>query len=145
MSVTVVKATQNTEISPRDIEEISALPQQIMDAWREGSGEAFADAFSQEGTMILPGHCVFTSKEIEKFMGYAFGGPYKGSQVVGSPVRLTVLSSTSVAMLTEGGVIPAGADELPEDARVFATWTVVKTGSGWKLASYQNTTQQAAA
>ncbi len=145
MNITLEKVDGANALTSADLAEITSLPKAIMDAWRDHDAQAFANLFDPNGTMILPGYSISGSQNIAEFMQAAFTGPYRGTQVVGSPVRVTALGDDSAIMLTEGGVIPSGHSELPGNAKVFASWTVIRTQSGWRLASYQNTPQAKAA
>lgn len=116
----------------------AAVPQRIMAAWGEHDAEAFAEVFTKDGTMILPGVHQKGQAAIAAFMHQAFQGPYRGTQVVGSPFDVKVLGPDTVILFTEGGVRPADADDVPEPARVRATWVVVREDGVWQLASYSN-------
>lgn len=122
-----------------EITAVSALPQQVMAAWSRHDAQAFADVFTEDGTMTLPGIHVEGRAAIAAFMADAFAGPYRGSQVVGAPTDLKVLAPGVVLLRTEGGVIPAGGSEVPAAATVRAAWVAVARDGEWKLAAYQNT------
>ncbi|RPF19727.1 SgcJ/EcaC family oxidoreductase [Myceligenerans xiligouense] len=121
----------------------AAVPQRIIEAWRDHDAEAFAEVFTKDGTMILPGVHQKGQDAIAAFMRQAFQGPYRGTQVLGTPFDVKVLGPDAVILFTEGGVRPAGADELPDDALVRATWVVVREDGVWQLASYSNAPKQA--
>ena len=121
----------------------AAVPQRIIEAWRDHDAEAFAEVFTKDGTMVLPGVHQKGQAEIAAFMHRAFQGPYRGTQVVGTPFDVKVLGPDTVILFTEGGVRPADSDDLPDDARVRATWVVVRENDVWRLAAYSNAPKQA--
>lgn len=116
----------------------ASLPGQVMDAWRDQDARAFADTFVEDGTMMIPGQYVTGRENIAAFMAAAFQGPYKDTRVVGAPIDVKVLADGVVVLVTEGGVIPAGEDSLPERAEVRATWVATDADGAWRLAVYQN-------
>ncbi|MDO8145896.1 MULTISPECIES: SgcJ/EcaC family oxidoreductase [unclassified Isoptericola] len=114
------------------------VPARIIRAWAAHDADAFADVFTEDGTMILPGSFATGRAAIREFMQRAFAGPYRGTQVSGTPFQVRYLSQDIALMLTEGGVARAGADAVADDDAVRASWLLVREDQGWKLAAYQN-------
>jgi uncharacterized protein (TIGR02246 family) len=133
-------AKGTTTKAPADAEKaaIAALPGRLVAAWAKHDADAFAKLFVEDGTMILPGVYQKGRADIRAFMSKAFAGPYKDTQVIGSPLELQFLSEESAVMVTEGGVIAAGAKELAPEDTIRASWVVVKRDGEWSLATYQN-------
>ncbi|MBL0885625.1 SgcJ/EcaC family oxidoreductase [Myceligenerans indicum] len=125
--------------SPEDIAAVTEVPQRIMAAWAAQDGERFAEIFTEDGIMVLPGQCVKGRGEIARFMSGAFQGPYRGTQVTGTPFNVAVLSDTVVVLHTQGGVLGHGESEVSDARAVRAIWTVVRVDGDWQLAAYQNT------
>lgn len=117
---------------------IAALPARMIETWAAHDTEGFADLFTEDGTLILPGVYKKGRAEIQQFMAAAFAGPYKGSRVTGQPIDIKPLGTGAVALITQGGVIPAGETELPDKAAIRASWILVKRDGQWRLAVYQN-------
>lgn len=137
MKITTVNGTSAP--SDSDLAELAEAPRAIMRAWGDHDGAAFAQMFTEEGSMVLPGVEVIGRPGIETFMSQAFAGPYEGTQVIGEPARAIVFGPDHVTLFTVGGVRAAGAAELSEKDKVRAQWTLVRTADGWRIASYQNT------
>jgi uncharacterized protein (TIGR02246 family) len=133
-----VPAVKSTSISAAEQEAIAALPQRMVKAWAAHDAVAFGELFAPDGTLILPGVYVKGRAEITKFMAAGFAGPYKGSRVIGSPLDLKPLAPGAVALLTTGGVVPAGQTELPVEEAIRASWILVNDEAGWQLSVYQN-------
>lgn len=128
----------STSTESADVQAVAAVPERIVEAWRRQDGTAFAEVFTEDGTMILPGVYQKGRGTIAAFMSHAFAGPYKDTQVMGTPFDVRFLREDVAVLLTEGGVRPAGGSEVPADAKVRATWVIVRDGEEWRLASYSN-------
>ncbi|MFH8345516.1 SgcJ/EcaC family oxidoreductase [Streptomyces sp. NPDC018045] len=119
--------------------DVRAVPGRIVAAWQQNDGEAFADAFTEDATLVLPGTFLTGRRAIGSFMTGAFAGPFKGTRVTGDPVDVRVLSGDVAVLTTRGGVIPPGATALPEENAIHATWVLVRHAGDWLIAAYQNT------
>ena len=128
----------STGVDNADRAAIADVPARMVAAWRAHDADAFADLFAEDGTMILPGLIREGRDAIREFMVGAYQGPYRGTTVTGRPIAIKPLAAGAVAVLTEGGVLAPGADELdPKDA-IRASWILVKRDGKWVLAVYQN-------
>ncbi len=105
---------------------------------------AFADVFTDDGSMILPNDVFQQGHDaIRSFMTAAFAGPYRDTQVTGEPVDIRFLAPDVALVITRGGV-PAGRGNHGRRR----TWRAGHLGAGQtgraaKLAAYQNTSTAA--
>jgi uncharacterized protein (TIGR02246 family) len=125
-------------ISSTEQAEIAAVPARMVAARAAHDAQAFADLFTQDGTMILPGAYKKGRDEIREFMAAGYAGPYQGTRVTGSPIDVKPLADGAVALLTMGGVLAAGETELSDQAAIRASWILVRRDGRWQLAVYQN-------
>lgn len=132
--------TAAPSLDTSDTTALRAVPQRIIEAWANHNADRFAEVFTENATLILPGDVFLTSREeIRSFMRNAFSGPFKGTRVTGAPLSIRPLAAGVAVLVTQGGVLAPGDTE-PTDARAIrATWVLVKEGADWRIASYQNT------
>jgi uncharacterized protein (TIGR02246 family) len=115
------------------------VPNRVISAWAAQDADAFAEIFEANGTMVLPGVYLNGREKIRSFLKSAFAGPFKGTRVVGRPVHVNQLSDTVTVLVSEGGVIAAGQDELAPESTIMATWVVTRVDGEWLISAYQNT------
>jgi uncharacterized protein (TIGR02246 family) len=125
-------------VSSTEQAEIATVPARMIKTWAAHDAEAFADLFTPDGTMILPGVYQKGRDAIREFMTAAFAGPYQGTRVTGTPIDIKPLADGAVALLTTGGVLAAGETELSDASAIRASWILVKHEGRWQLAVYQN-------
>ena len=123
---------------------IAAVPARMVAAWAAHDADAFSELFTEDGTMMLPGVYKKGREAIRAFMAEQYAGEYKGTRVTGAPLEIKPLHARAVALITQGGVIPAGETELPDSAAIRASWILVKRNRKWLLAVYQNCPRDAA-
>lgn len=129
-----------THTSPTvDIARIQEVPGRIVAAWSAHDADAFAAAFTEDGTMTLPGFEPSQGRDaVRTFMAAAFAGPYRGTQVTGDPVSMRLIAADVAVVVTRGGILGAGETEIPPERAVNATWVIARDGDDWSLAAYHN-------
>ena len=135
----------DTQSSDADRAAIAALPKRMAAVWAQHDADAFAELFTEDGAMILPGLYKKGRAEIRPYMAAAYQGAYKGTRATGWPLDIKPLGSGSVALVTEGGVIQPGERELSAKATIRASWILVKRNGQWLIALYQNCSRDPAA
>ncbi|MFE7131871.1 SgcJ/EcaC family oxidoreductase [Streptomyces sp. NPDC057638] len=131
-------------ITDEDRAAIAALPQRVVAAWAAQDADAFAEVFTPDGTMIIPGVFQQGREAIRSFLAQAFQGPFKGTRVTGTPVDLRFAGAESGILITRGGILAPGESEPSAERAVNASWVVIKRDGRWLLAAYQNSPRNAA-
>ncbi|MCY0938963.1 SgcJ/EcaC family oxidoreductase [Streptomyces sp. H34-S4] len=142
--MTASPASTEFSVSDADKAAVAALPGRIVAAWAQHDAKAFAQVFTAQGTMILPGFYSDGREAIEAFMTAAFQGPFKGTQVTGTPLALKFIRSDVAVVVTQGGVLAPGETEVADARAVRATWVAAKEDGEWYLAAYQNSPRDSA-
>ena len=110
----------------------------VYDAWAANDAEAFAALYTEDATVVQPGIHKKNQGDIRTTMAAGFAGPLKGSRVLDEPQSVRFLGSDAAVVITEGGVLMAGQDELPSERRVRATWVLTNRDGRWYVAAYHN-------
>lgn len=123
-----------------DTDALREVPQRIVKAWADNDADAFAEVFTEDATLILPGDVFIVGKEdIRSFMAAGYAGPYRDTRVHGVPVSVKLLGSQSAVLVTEGGVLASGDETVAPERAIRATWVLVERDGQWLITSYQNT------
>lgn len=132
------------EISDEDKAAVASVPQRIVEAWAAYDADAFAEVFTPDGTLILPGVYEKGRDAIRAFAAAAFAGPYQGTRVTGTPIDIRFANEGAGVLITRGGILAPGETEPAPERAVHASWVVVKRDGRWFLAAYQNSPRHAA-
>jgi uncharacterized protein (TIGR02246 family) len=127
------------EIPGADQAAVASLPQQLLTAWAGQDGDAIADLFTDDGTLILPGIFRQGREDIRIYFKDAFVNQYSGTRVVGTPLGLRFFGPDAALLLSSGGVLADGETEVSDGQAIRASWLAVRVDGQWKLAAYQNT------
>jgi uncharacterized protein (TIGR02246 family) len=123
-----------------DEEAVRALYQQLMDGWNQGSGAAFAAAFTEDGDLVgFDGTHLKGRQEIAPFHQQLFDKWLKGSRLVGQVKDVRFLSPDVALMHALGGTVMRGkTDPVPERDSI-QTLVATRQEGEWRLAAFQNT------
>lgn len=108
--------------------------------WENNDAEAFADIFTENGSILVADEQLTGREEIREYFRKAFSGVYRGARVTEEPLEIRFLSpEKDVALaITQGGTVLDGETDLPADRESRTTWVIVKQLGEWKLLSRQS-------
>jgi uncharacterized protein (TIGR02246 family) len=119
---------------------VRALYQQLMDAWNEGSAEAYAELFAEDGVLVgFDGTAFEGRQEIVAFHQPLFEKWLKGTRLVGDVTRVQFLVPNVALMHAIGGTILRGKSKPHPSRASIQTLVAVQNHGEWKLAAFQNT------
>ena len=131
---------ENTANHSAEEAAVRALYQQLMDGWNQGSGDAFASVFTEDGDLIgFDGTHFKGRQEIAPFHQQLFDKWLKGSRLVGEVKDVRFLSPDVALMHAVGGTVMRGkTDPVPERDSI-QTLVAMRQDGEWRLAAFQNT------
>jgi uncharacterized protein (TIGR02246 family) len=119
---------------------VRALYQQLMDGWNQGSGDAFAAVFTEDGDLVAFDGTHFKGRqEIAPFHQQLFDKWLKGSRLVGQVKDVRFLSPDIALMHAVGGTVLRGKSEPVPERDSIQTLVATRQDGEWRLAAFQNT------
>ena len=131
---------ENTTNHSADEAAVRALYQQLMDGWNQGSGDAFAAVFTEDGDLIgFDGTHFKGRQEIAPFHQRLFDKWLKGSRLVGQVKDVRFLSPDVALLHAVGGTIMRGKTRHSPERDSIQTLVATRQNGEWRLAAFQNT------
>jgi len=111
----------------------------IQAAWAANDADAFAGVFAENGSLLMRDTQLTSQDEIHSFMARGFDGPFKGACVKGWPIAVRFLTDEVAMIVTEGGIMLPGDDDIAAANFIRATWIVARQPDGQlKLVSHSS-------
>ncbi|SDJ98135.1 conserved hypothetical protein [Actinopolyspora mzabensis] len=118
---------------------VLTVPMRIQAAWSANDPDAFAEVFAENGSLLLQDNQLVGKERIRQYMNEGFRGDLRGACVTGWPLEVRFLDTDVAMVVTEGGIVLAGEQELATQRRIRAVWVIVKrTDGSVKLLSHQS-------
>jgi uncharacterized protein (TIGR02246 family) len=131
---------QNITTTPADEAAVRSLYLQLMEGWNQGSGEAFAAPFAENGDLVAFDGLHFKGRrEIIPFQQSLFDKWLKGTRLVGQVKSVRFLTPDVALMHVIGGTILRGETKPSPVRDSIQTLVAVRKNGEWKLAAFQNT------
>ncbi|MEU9835321.1 SgcJ/EcaC family oxidoreductase [Streptosporangium sp. NPDC048047] len=121
-----------------DITAVSEVPKRIIAAWAANDADAFAEVFTEDATMVLPGVFVSGRDGIRGYMAGAYAGPLRGTRVAGEPISVRFTGADGAILVTRGGALVGDETQPAPERAVHATWVLAKQDGRWLLTAYHN-------
>jgi uncharacterized protein (TIGR02246 family) len=130
----------NSAASAEEEAAVRAAYQRLMDGWNQGSGAAFAAAFTEDGDLVgFDGQHFRGRAEIAPFHQELFDKWLKGSRLVGKVESVRFLSPDVALMHALGGTVMRGKSEPSPGRDSIQTLVATRQEGEWLLAAFQNT------
>lgn len=129
-----------TTRNPADEEAVRELYQQLVAGWNQGSGAAFAAAFTEDGDLVAFDGTHFKGRqEIASFHQQLFDKWMKGSRLVGQVEDMRFLNPDVALMHAVGSTVMRGKAGPSPERDSIQTLVAIRQGGEWRLAALQNT------
>jgi uncharacterized protein (TIGR02246 family) len=111
----------------------------IQAAWLANDADAFADVFAENGSLLMRDEQLTSRAAIRSYMADGFAGPFRGAHVTGWPLEVKFLGGDVAFLVTQGGIVLAGDDELLPEREIRAVWVIARRAPGTlELLSHQS-------
>jgi uncharacterized protein (TIGR02246 family) len=126
--------------NPAEEATVRDLYQKLMNGWNQGSGEAFAAVFTEDGDLVAFDGTHFKGREeIAPFHQELFDRWMKGTRLVGRVEDVRFLSPDVALIHAVGSTVMRGKSEPSPERDSIQTLVAVRQGEEWRLAAFQNT------
>ncbi len=122
----------------QDAAAIQAVLVDSYQAWDAGDAAGLVADYTADATAILPGSLRDSREVIRDGMALVFAGPLKGTSTYNKQLSLRFLGNDAAIVVSESGILFPGQTEVPEAAKVNATWVFEKVDGRWQIAAYHN-------
>jgi uncharacterized protein (TIGR02246 family) len=107
-------------------------------AWEAGDADGMVADYTADATAIMTGSLRGDREAIRAGMAQGFAGPLKGSSTVNRQLGIRFVGRDAAIVVSESGILFAGQSEVPDAAKVNATWVFEKRDGRWLIAAYHN-------
>jgi uncharacterized protein (TIGR02246 family) len=108
------------------------------EAWEAGDADGMVTDYTADATAIMTGSRRDSRDEVRENMALAFGGPLKGTSTYNKQLSLRFVGRDAAILVSESGILFAGATEVADAGKVNATWVFEKRDGQWLIAAYHN-------
>jgi uncharacterized protein (TIGR02246 family) len=91
-------------------------------AWEAGDADGMVASYTEDATAIMTGSLRESREVIRQNMALAFEGPLKGSSTYNKQLSIRFVGRDAAIIVSESGILFASETEVPDTAKVNATW-----------------------
>ncbi|NUS14453.1 MAG: SgcJ/EcaC family oxidoreductase [Streptomyces sp.] len=117
---------------------IQAVLSDSYKAWEAGDADGMVADYTADATAIMTGSLRDGRDVIRDSMAMGFEGPLKNTSTWNKQLSLRFVGQDAAIVVSESGILFAGQTEVPDAARVNATWVLEKRDGRWLIAAYHN-------
>jgi uncharacterized protein (TIGR02246 family) len=122
----------------QDESAIQAVLADSYKAWEAGDADGMVADYTADATAVMPGSLRDSRDMIRESMALAFAGPLKGSSTYNRQLSLRFVGRDAAIGVSESGILFPGDTDVPDAAKVNATWVFEKRDGRWLIAAYHN-------
>ena len=122
-----------------DVDAVRAVAEALVAAWAAEDGDAFADLYTEDADVFLPGIELHGREDIRRYMTAGFAGRMRGSRVRNDRGQVRFLAADVALLTNTSTTLLPGEVDAPADRDRRATWVLTRSGTGWTIAAYANT------
>jgi uncharacterized protein (TIGR02246 family) len=122
-------------------EDAAAIQAVLVDsykAWEAGDADGMVADYTADATAIMTGSLRDSRDVIRDNMALAFAGPLKDTSTYNKQLSLRFVGRDAAIAVSESAILFAGQTEVPDAAKVNATWVFEKRDGRWLIAAYHN-------
>jgi uncharacterized protein (TIGR02246 family) len=112
-------------------------------AWEAGDADGMVADYTADATAIMTGSLRDSRDVIRASMALAFAGPLKDTSTYNKQLSLRFVGQDAAIAVSESGILFPGQTEVPDAAKVNATWVFEKRDGQWLIAAYHNSPARA--
>jgi uncharacterized protein (TIGR02246 family) len=127
-----------SDIRAEDEAAIQAVLADSYAAWAAGDADGMVADYTANATAIMTGSLRDSRDVIRENMAMAFQGPLKGTSTYNRQLSLRFVGDDAAIVVSESGILFPGQTEVPDAAKVNATWVFEKRNGKWLIAAYHN-------
>src|SRR6185437_8199017 len=133
--------TREIPMSDSRAEDAAAIQAVLVDsykAWEAGDADGMVANYTADATAIMTGSLRDSRDVIRDNMALAFAGPLKDTSTYNKQLSLRFVGRDAAIAVSESAIMFAGQTEVPDAAKVNATWVFEKRDGQWLIAAYHN-------
>jgi len=128
---------------PDDEAAIQAVLADSYKAWSAGDADGMVANYTQDATAIMTGSLRDSRDVIRENMALSFAGPLKNTSTYNKQLSIRFVGRDAAIVISESGILFGSQTEVPDAAKVRATWVLEKRDGQWLIAAYHNSPAQA--
>jgi uncharacterized protein (TIGR02246 family) len=107
-------------------------------AWAAGDADGMVANYTADATAIMTGSLRDGRDAVRQSMALAFEGPLKDTSTYNKQLSIRFVGKDAAIVVSESGILFAGATEVPDAGKVNCTWVFEKRDDQWLIAAYHN-------
>lgn len=135
--------TSTTKTAATSEQAVSAVLDQMYDAWAAADPDGIADLYTTDTLVVARGSVLQGSGAVRQWFADGFAGRLKGSTTIDEDRTVRFPTPDTAVVVSTGGVLMPGETSIPPQRLVRATWVLARQAGAWLIAGYHNSPLQA--